>query len=98
MLQQLRNQGGHLGVKKTLGKVKERYYWPGNESDVTSCIRECRHYQQRKPPSQTQQASLGTITSDYTFEKLPWDIMGPLPLSSMGNHYIVVITDLFLSG
>ena len=88
VLQQLHNQGGHLGVQKTLGKVKERYYWPGYESDVTSWIRECRHCQQRKPPSQAQQAPLGTINSDYPFEKLSWDIMGPLPLSSVGNRYI----------
>ena len=88
VLQQLHNQGGHLGVQKTLGKVKERYYWPGYESDVTSWIRECRHCQQRKPSSQAQQAPLGTINSDYPFEKLSWDIMGPLPLSSVGNRYI----------
>ena len=32
-----------------------------------------------------QHAPLGTITSDYPFEKLSWDIMGPLPLSSAEN-------------
>ena len=26
---------------------------------------------------------------------ISWDIMGPLPLSSKGNKYILVITDLF---
>ena len=29
------------------------------------------------------------------FERLPWDIMGPLPTSTKGNKYILVITDLF---
>jgi len=95
ILQQLHNQSGHLGVHKTLEKVKERYYWPGYESDISTWIRECQQCQQRKPPPQTQHAPLGTITSDYPFEKLSWDIMGPLPLSSAGNRYIVVITDLF---
>ena len=42
-----------------------------------------------------QQAPLESVTSDSPFEKLLWDIMGPLPLSSSGNKYIAVITDLF---
>ena len=33
--------------------------------------------------------------SNYPFEKLSWDIMGPLPTSSCGNKYILVVTDLF---
>ena len=90
VLQQLHNQGGHLGVQKTPGKVKERYYWPDYEFDITSWSKHC---QQRKPQSQTHQAPLGTITSDYTFEKLSWDIMRPLPMSSVGNRHILVITD-----
>ena len=36
-----------------------------------------------------------SIVSQYPFEKLSWDIMGPLPQASSGNKYIVVVTDLF---
>jgi len=43
----------------------------------------------------TQQAPLETITSKYPFEKMSWDIMGPLPMTANGNKYIVVVTDLF---
>lgn len=34
-------------------------------------------------------------TSNYPFKKLSWDIMGPLPVTSKGNKYTVVITDIF---
>ena len=34
VLQQLHNQSGHLGSRKTLQKIQERYYWPGYESDT----------------------------------------------------------------
>ena len=95
VLQQLHNQSGHLGLQKTLGKLKERYYWPGYEADVATWINECKQCQQRNPPQPTQQAPLESITSDYPFEKLSWDIMGPLPPTTAGNKYIVVVTDLF---
>ena len=95
VLQQLHNQSGHLGVHKTLVKIKERFYWPGYETDVTNWVHECSECQKRNQPHMTPQAPLETITSNYSFEKLSWDIMGPLPPTANGNKYIVVVTDLF---
>ena len=95
VLRQLHNNGGHLGVHKTLEKVKERYYWPGYEQDVKTWTRECEQCQQRNPPQPQPQAPLGTIKATKPFEKVSWDIMGPLPPSESGNKYILVVTDLF---
>ena len=95
VLQQLHDNSGHLGEQKTVAKVTECYYWPGYGGDVAKWIQECRECQRRKPPHQAQKAPLNTIQSTSPFEKLSWDIMGPLPQSSRGNRYIVVITDLF---
>ena len=95
VLQQLHNQSGHLGSRKTLEKIKERYYWPGYETDTAIWVKECQRCQQRNPPQLSQQAPLESIVSTYPFEKLSWDIMGPLPQTSSGNKYIVVVTDLF---
>ena len=89
VLTQLHNQSDHIGGQKTLG-VKERYYWPGYKVDVSTWIQKCRQYQQRKSPHQPQKTPLHTITSNYPFEKLSWDIMEPLPLSSTGNYFIIV--------
>ena len=46
------------------------------------------------PPSKPR-APLRTITASYPFEKITWDIMGPLPASEKGNSYILVVTDVF---
>ena len=27
---------GHLGVEKSVAKLKERYYWPGHNNDIQS--------------------------------------------------------------
>ena len=36
-----------------------------------------------------------TITASYPFEKISWDIMGPLPPTPREHQYILVVTDLF---
>lgn len=95
VLEQIHDKGGHLGVHKTLAKLRERFYWPGYEAQVEKWVKECQLCQRRNNPPQKPQASLGTITAEYPFQKLSWDIMGPLPSSSKGNRYILVVTDLF---
>ena len=39
--------------------------------------------------------SQGTISANAPFEKLSWDITGPLPVTAAGHKYILVITDMF---
>ena len=95
VLKEVHDHLGHLGVKKTLGHVKTRFYWPGYEQAVESWVKQCEQCQRRNPPQPNPPAPLGTISSSRPFEKLSWDIMGPLPTSAQGNKYILVITDFF---
>lgn len=95
VIEQLHDKSGHLGVHKTLEKLRERFYWPGCDLDVKNAIQQCDRCQKRNNPVPKQHSPIGTIKSNYPFEKLSWDIMGPLPTSSCGNKYILVVTDLF---
>ena len=95
ILEEIHNRLGHFGAKKTLERLKTRYYWPGYEQDTVQWVKQCEQCQKRNPPQPNPVAPLGTITASRPFEKLLWDIMGPLPMSSQGNKYILVITDLF---
>ena len=95
VLQQLHDNSGHLGIRKTTESIKQRFYWPGYESNIEIYVKECPQCQQRNPRQSHQHAPLGTITASYPFEKVSWDLMGPLPTTSAGNKYILVITDIF---
>ena len=95
ILQQLHDHSGHLGIHKTTESVKQRFYWPGYESDIEMWIKECQQCQQRNPQQPRQHAPLGTITASHPFQKVSWDIMGPLPTTAAGNKYILVVTDIF---
>ena len=58
-------------------------------------VQQCQQCQKRNPPPPHPLAPLDTIKATQPFERLSWDIMGPLPTSDKGNKYIRVITDLF---
>ena len=76
-------------------RVKQRYYWPGYEADIQKWIAECTFCQQRNAPQPAVQALLGTIKAKHLFDIISWDIMGPLLVTSQGNKYVLVMTDLF---
>ena len=95
VLQQTHDNLGHLGIHKTTESVKERFYWPGYELDIELWVRECLQFQQHNAPQPTPKAPLETIKANHSFEKVSWDIMGPLPTSSKGKKYILVVTDIF---
>ena len=76
VLEQIHDKGGHLDVHKTLAKLREWFYWPGHRAQVEKWVKECELCQRCNSPPQKPQASLGTITAEYPFQKLLWDIMG----------------------
>lgn len=86
---------GHLGEDKTIGKVRERFYWPGIQQDVRQWIRTCPACATRKSPPQRNHAPLQTVASGFPMQVVAVDILGPLPESTAGNSYILVAGDYF---
>lgn len=87
--------GGHLGVDKTLSKVRQRYYWPGMRDDVRDYCATCSVCAQHKGPKQKHRAKLQGITAGEAGELVALDILGPLTKTEEGNAYILVIGDHF---
>ena len=84
---------GHLGVNKTLTKIKRHYFWLGMYRDVANFCRTCHSCQvagkqQCDPPK----APLKPIPAvQEPFEKLICDCVGPLPRSKSGHQYLFTI-------
>ncbi|UYV84725.1 K02A2.6-like [Cordylochernes scorpioides] len=97
VLKELHNSpsGGHFGIAKTLGKVKERFYWAGCRASVEKWVRQCTECASRKGPKTRSRAKLKTYNVGAPFERIAIDIMGPLPRSDKGNRYILVAMDYF---
>ena len=87
--------GGHLGITKTLRKIRERFYWPGLQKDVEDWCRKCARCAQAKSPSTSARAPLVPSVVGVPMERVALDIIGPLPKSRRGNKYVLVISDYF---
>ena len=86
---------GHLGIKKTLSKVKRSFYWYGQKMCVRNWIMKCKVCGARKPPAKTPRAPLKEYRSGAPLDRLCIDILGPLPVSDKGNRYVLVVGDSF---
>ena len=86
---------GHLGVNKTLERVRERFYWYGQQHDIEDWCQQCEKCSRRKSPQQPGRAPLVSSCPGYPFERIALDIMGPLPTTESGQKYILVVGDYF---
>ena len=87
--------GGHLGVKKTLSKVRQRYFWCGLRSDVEKWCRSCGKCCAKKAPTKKWKASMQKYNVGAPFERVALDMLGPFPKSDKGNKYLLVVGDYF---
>ncbi|XP_064485934.1 uncharacterized protein LOC135398463 [Ornithodoros turicata] len=88
--------GGHLGLRKTLARIKANFYWPGIESDVKGYCRSCHGCQQISDKRATDRIPITPLTRPaYPFQAVNVDIIGPLdPKSARGHRYALCMTDL----
>ena len=86
---------GHLGVEKTLSRIRQGFYWPGVTDSVKRYCRECDDCTAKRLSRESNKAPLGQYLVGESMERIMMDILGPLPLSNLGNKYILVIADWF---
>ncbi|GFV91645.1 retrovirus-related Pol polyprotein from transposon 412 [Trichonephila clavipes] len=79
---------------KTLQKVRECFYWNNVRSDVEKSCRLCDPYA-RKGPRKRTRGRLQLYNVGAFFERITFDILGPLPRSSEGNNNILVVMNYF---
>ncbi|XP_063596500.1 uncharacterized protein LOC134773250 [Penaeus indicus] len=85
--------GGHLGVKKTLEKILNYFFWPGINKDVKEYCKTCKVCQLAgKPNQKIPPAPLNPIPiASEPFYKVIIDCVGPLPKTKKGNKFLLTI-------
>ena len=97
VLQQLHNTqtAGHLGVAKTLSRVRERFYWVQCQQDVREWCRNCDLCAQKRGPQKKIKAPMAKYNVGSPMERIAIDVLGPLPITETGNKYILIVADYF---
>ena len=83
---------GHLGRERTLTHVQRQFWWPGVAQDVAEYCRTCSECQKTaKRPPKVPLIPMPIMWE--LFHRIATDIVGPLPKTSSGCQYILVICD-----
>ena len=84
---------GHMGKEKTARRVLQRFYWPTLYADVAKFCKDCLVCQ-KSSKTRVQRAPLIPLpVVQEPFKRIAMDIVGPLPRSSSGKRYILVVCD-----
>ncbi|UYV73036.1 K02A2.6-like [Cordylochernes scorpioides] len=87
---------GHMGIKRTYSRIKDKYFWPSMFKTVEKYVSSCPECQFRKAPSQQPSGQLQPIPpASRPFERIGIDLLGRFPKSINGNRWIVVCTDYY---
>ena len=82
---------GHLGMEKTLGLLKDRFFWPKMSESVRMHIQQCQRCTQFKQPQEREE--MKSIISTYPLELVHLDFLSIGKEASDKNVNILVITD-----
>lgn len=86
---------GQEGVKKTYERLKPIAYWKNMIIDIKKYIGICKNCQMRRPPRTKELMENRTMKVEAPFVRIGLDIIGPLPVTTSGNKYIIVIVYYF---
>ena len=86
---------GHLGENKTLARTRRSFWWPHMSDDCTMHTKKCLICGKNKGTSNPPRAGLRKHHSGYPMERVHIDVLGPFPISKLGNKYILVMVDQF---
>ena len=87
--------GGHLGVNKTLERLRQRCFWYGMSRDVQVYVTTCAECNQNKRLRANPRAPLQCYQAGNPGDRVHMDILGPFLESHRGNKYVLMMVDQF---
>lgn len=87
--------GGHLGIHKTIGRIRKSYIWKGMDRDIAQRVRSCRMCSLSKPAQNSKLGLLASEVAERPMDKIFIDFVGKFPRSKTGNTMLLVCVDAF---
>ena len=87
---------GHFNVRKTEDALsRSPYYIPGLRKLALQVLSNCEVCEKTKPTLRHNKAPMKTTVADRPMQRVAIDILGPLPTTTKGNRFIIIIADYF---
>uniref|UniRef100_A0A1I7W838 RNA-directed DNA polymerase n=1 Tax=Heterorhabditis bacteriophora TaxID=37862 RepID=A0A1I7W838_HETBA len=86
--------GGHFNWQKTLSKISRKYFWPNMKQELFNLVRSCVPCQRKRNNPANREKLIPVITNTI-FDKVYFDLTGPIHKTEEGNEYIVCMIDHF---
>lgn len=83
----------HLGKEKTTKRILRQFYWPTLHRDVAEYCQRCDACQKTSGKKASRAPLVPLPIISQPFKRIAMDIVGPLPKSSQGHRYILVVCD-----
>ena len=88
--------GGHIGVEKTLARIKQRFWRPSLKTSVEKHIANSDRCATRSTAGIKRKTELQAFLVHGAFRTMAADILGPVVLARKSRaRYILVMSDLF---
>lgn len=81
--------GAHCGRRRLYAKLKSKFKWYNLAKDVRNYVNKCEDCQRNKVNFNIKEPMCITSSPSKPFDTLIIDTVGPLPMTSQGNKYIV---------
>jgi len=85
----------HAGASWVIRCLRLRWYWPGMTRDVRLRVRQCEVCQASKHGCPTETTGRRRLYAGRTWQVVAVDLVGPMPLFTRGNTWILVLTNHF---
>ena len=95
LIRDVHERAGHVGIRKTLSLLTPHYWWVGLSADVQRLVGQCAACTRVKAAFNAKHPTLRPLPIKGLFYRWGIDFAGPLPLSTRGHKYVLVMVEHF---
>jgi hypothetical protein len=95
LIRDVNERSGHVGVMKTRSLLTPHYWWLGLSADVARAVGSCSECDRVRAAFNAKHPTLQSLPIKSLFYRWGLDFAGPLPESSSGNRYVLVMVEHF---
>ena len=95
LIQQLHEQMGHFGVKRTAHLLLSGHWWRSLHNDVAEQLSQCKVCDRVRSSFNSLQPTLQPLPVEPMFYRWGMDLCGPFPATARGNKWVFVAVEHF---